>query len=81
MNVNSYGYSPNSFTVKQGVPVRWVVKGENVFGCQGSLRGSAIGLQKTLQTGENLIEFTPLEEGLIAFSCSMGMFRGNFIVM
>ena len=81
MTVDSYGYFPNSFTVKQGIPVRWVVKGKNVFGCQGFLQAPAIGLRKTLSTGENIIEFTPQEKGTIAFSCSMGMFRGSFIVI
>ncbi|MEK7070741.1 MAG: sulfite exporter TauE/SafE family protein [Patescibacteria group bacterium] len=81
MNVDSYGYSPSSFTIKKDVPVRWIVNGKNVFGCQGSLQVPAIPLQKTLATGENIIEFTPKEKGLIAFSCSMGMFRGNFLVI
>ncbi|OGK19606.1 hypothetical protein A2779_03680 [Candidatus Roizmanbacteria bacterium RIFCSPHIGHO2_01_FULL_40_98] len=81
MSVNARGYSPNSFTVKKNVPVRWIVKGEDVLGCQGSLQAPALGLRKTLTTGENIIEFTPKETGLIAFSCSMGMFRGNFLVI
>ncbi len=81
MSVDAKGYTPNTFTVKKGVLVRWVVKGKNVFGCQGSLQAPAIGLRKTLATGDNVIEFTPKETGLIAFSCSMGMFRGNFLVI
>lgn len=81
MSVDSYGYSPNSFTVKKGLPVRWIVNGKNVFGCQGFLQAPALGLRKTLTTGNNVIEFIPQEKGLIAFSCSMGMFRGAFVVI
>ncbi len=81
MNVDARGYSPNSFTIKKDVPVRWIVNGKDVLGCQGSLQAPALGLRKTLATGENIIEFTPRETGLIAFSCSMGMFRGNFLVI
>jgi uncharacterized protein len=81
MEVNGKGYFPNSFVVKKDVPVKWVIKGENVFGCQGFLTVPKIGLSRTLEIGENIIEFTPKEKGSILFSCSMGMFRGNFTVI
>jgi sulfite exporter TauE/SafE len=80
MNVNSYGYSPNLFALKKGVPVKWVINGENVFGCQGYLVAPKLGIQKALAYGENIIEFTPDEEGTINFSCGMGMYRGRFEV-
>lgn len=76
MNVNSSGYTPNNFTVKSGVPVKWIMNGENVFGCQGLVLAPKLGMQKTLEKGENTYEFTPTEKGPIVFSCSMGMFRG-----
>ncbi len=80
MNVNSYGYSPNVFTLKKGIPVKWIINGENVFGCQGYLVAPKLGIQKTLAYGENIIEFTPIEEGTINFSCAMGMYRGRFLI-
>jgi len=80
MNVNRYGYSPNVFTIKKGVPTKWVINGENVFGCQGYLVAPRLGIQKALAYGENIIEFTPDEEGTINFSCGMGMYRGRFEV-
>ncbi|QQG44160.1 MAG: sulfite exporter TauE/SafE family protein [Candidatus Roizmanbacteria bacterium] len=81
MNVNSSGYSPNLFTVKSKVPVRWVIKGQNVFGCQGFLVVPKLGVQKLLERGDNIIEFTPEEIGRISFSCGMGMYRGSFDVI
>ena len=81
MTVNSSGYYPNTFTIKKGVPVRWEIKGENVFGCQGFLVMPGMGIQKTLAAGKNVIEFTPDKEGELGFSCSMGMYRGRFIVV
>lgn len=81
MNVNSTGYSPNSFTVKKNLPVKWIINGENVFGCQGFLQAPKLAVTRVLQLGENVIEFTPKEEGFINFSCSMGMFRGAFNVV
>lgn len=80
MNVNSNGYSPNVFTLKKGVPTKWIINGENVFGCQGYLVAPKLGIQKALTAGETVIEFTPEEEGTINFSCGMGMYRGRFEV-
>lgn len=81
MNAGVSGYYPNTFTVKQGVPVRWIVNGQNVYGCQGELVAPKIAVQKVLKVGENVIEFIPEEKGLIAFSCAMGMFQGRFNVI
>ena len=81
MNVTAQGYSPNSFTVKQGVPVRWEINGANVFGCQVSLVAPKANLQATLKQGSNVLEFTPKEKGPLNFSCGMGMYKGSFTVM
>ncbi len=80
MTVNRNGYNPNVFSLKKGIPVKWVINGENVFGCQGYLVVPKLGIQKTLAYGENTIEFTPEKEGTINFSCGMGMYRGRFVV-
>ena len=80
MTVNRDGYSPNVFTIKKGIPTKWIINGENVFGCQGYLIAPKLGVQKTLTSGENIIEFTVEEEGIINFSCGMGMYRGRFEV-
>jgi sulfite exporter TauE/SafE len=81
MTVDQKGYSPNIFKVKEDLPVRWVINGKNVFGCQGSLVASKIHVNMTLSEGENIVEFTPKEKGDIAFSCSMGMYRGKIEVI
>jgi len=81
MTVNSSGYTPNFFTIKKGLPVKWLINGENVYGCQASFVVPSLGIQKTFQPGENVIEFTPKEAGTINFSCGMGMYRGSFEVI
>lgn len=81
MNVNAKGYEPSNITVKQGIPVKWIINGENVFGCQGSLIAPKAGIQAVLKTGENIYEFTPKDKDPLAFSCSMGMVRGQFNVI
>jgi Cu+-exporting ATPase len=37
MNVTASGFEPSIFTVKQGVPVKWVINGENVTGCTSTV--------------------------------------------
>lgn len=75
------GYSPSQFTVQAGVPVKWIVNSTNQFTCASTIIASKLGVRKNLVAGENVIEFTPKEVGQIPFSCSMGMYRGNFTVV
>ena len=81
MKVNSSGYQPNLFTIKKNIPVRWLINGEDVYGCQGYFVVPSLGIQENLKPGENKIEFTPRETGTINFSCGMGMFRGQIEVI
>lgn len=74
------GYSPNVFTVKKGQPVKWIIKSTTSLSCAAYLVVPKYGISKSLKTGENIITFTPTEIGEIPFSCSMGMYRGKFIV-
>lgn len=81
MDVRSSGYVPAAFTVRKGVPVRWVINGVEVEGCNGAIVSRQLGISQNLRTGENVITFTPKQTGTIAFSCPMGMYRGSFTVV
>lgn len=81
MTQGGSGYSPNQFTVKKGITVRWVINSTNQFTCASYLRMPAYGISQPLKAGENIIEFTPTQTGQILFSCSMGMYRGAFTVI
>lgn len=81
MDVVSSGYIPNYFSVKKGIPVKWIVNGKNVFGCQGYFVVPSLNIQKALEPGENIFEFTPKEPGFINFSCGMGMYRGRIEII
>jgi len=80
MMVDYRGYTPSTFKLAKGVPVRWVIDGTGASGCTGEIIVPDLGIRKELSPGENIIEFTPEEEGIINFSCWMGMVRGKFIV-
>ncbi len=81
MTQGGSGYFPNQFTIQAGVPVKWIINSTSSYTCASSLIASKIGVRKNLAAGENVIEFTPKEIGQIPFSCSMGMYRGNFTVV
>lgn len=81
MTQTSSGYSPNSFTIKKGIAVKWIVTSEDAFTCAASIVSSKLGIRKNLEAGENIIEFTPTETGQVRFTCSMGMYSGVFNIV
>lgn len=80
MRVTGSGFSPNVLKIKRGVPVRWVIKGENVTSCTNKIIVPSLNISKNISYGDNVVEFTPTKAGEIPFSCWMGMVRGKFIV-
>lgn len=80
MNVDASGYSPNSFVIKQGIPVKWNINVQQLTGCNSELIMGAYGIDIRLKQGLNTVQFTPNKAGTIQFSCGMGMLRGSFIV-
>lgn len=81
MTQDTSGYHPNTFLVKKDIPVRWVIDSKDPNTCAASIVSDKLNVRKNLHPGENIIEFTPKEEGIIRFSCSMGMFTGSISVV
>lgn len=80
MDQNGSGYSPSSFTVKANIPVRWVIHSKSQS-CSASINAPKLGISEQLNSGDNIIEFTPKNSGTFAFSCFMGMYRGEIRVV
>lgn len=80
MEVNRYGWSPDKFVLKKGVPVRWVIEGKEINGCNNAIQVPKLGLNFDIEYGEQVVEFTPTEEGVVSWSCWMGMIPGVFVV-
>lgn len=80
MDVTKYGWQPNQFVLKKGVPVKWVINGKELTRCNSAIQVPKLGLRFEIKPGEQVIEFTPTEEGVISWSCWMGMIPGTFIV-
>lgn len=75
------GYHPDALpALAVGVPTRLIIDSQNSFSCASSFVIPEFGIQKRLTPGENVIEFVPTRKGTIAFSCSMGMYRGALTV-
>ncbi|MFB3160501.1 sulfite exporter TauE/SafE family protein [Neobacillus sp. 179-J 1A1 HS] len=75
MTANVYGYTPKTLYVQKGMPLKWVINGEEITGCNNTIVVPGMDIEQKLQSGNNLIEFTPGSEDL-NFSCWMGMKRG-----
>mgnify|MGYP003393874439 CR=1 FL=1 len=79
MTASGYTYTPNRFTVVEGVPVEWQIDGGNAAGCGKVVVMPSLGISKYLSPqGITTITFTPTQTGDIPFNCSMGMMtRGS----
>lgn len=75
MTANNNGYTPNAFYVQKGMPVKWIINGEQLNSCNNAIVASSVGVEQKIKKGENIVEFTPGDKD-INFSCWMGMIRG-----
>jgi sulfite exporter TauE/SafE/plastocyanin domain-containing protein/copper chaperone CopZ len=75
MTADNNGYTPNAFYVQKNMPVKWIVTGSQLNSCNNAIVVPSLNIQKTLKSGENIIELTPNDKD-INFSCWMGMIRG-----
>lgn len=77
ITVRPNGYSPNYFQVKAGLPVKLNLITTEGLGCTSVFKIPSLGITKALQKDSiESVEFTPTTLGKIAFTCSMGMYRG-----
>ncbi|MDD4690526.1 MAG: sulfite exporter TauE/SafE family protein, partial [Eubacteriales bacterium] len=77
---------PNSFTpivVQKGIPVRWVINADpaNLNECNKAIHSSKFRIEQELSQGENIVEFTPQEEGEFVYTCWMGMIKSKITVV
>lgn len=81
MTVFAVDYSPSSFKVKAGVPVKWEITSSGQPGCAAGAvfaNGLVDGpIYLNPRQGEvKVVEFTPQKPGVYKFNCSMNMARG-----
>ena len=80
MEVDRYGWNPDTFVLQKDVPVKWIIDGQELNGCNNAIQVPEYGLEFDIKPGEQIIEFTPTKSGDVRWSCWMGMIPGQFIV-
>ena len=75
MTVSNRGFTPNAFYVQKGIPVKWIIDGQEMNTCNNAIIIPSINKEMKINKGENVLEFTP-EEKDMNFSCWMGMING-----
>jgi uncharacterized protein len=80
MDVDRYGWSPDTFSLKKGVLVRWEIDVKELTGCNNEIIVRDYDLDVKLNKGMNVVEFVPDEAGTVRWSCWMGMIPGTFII-
>ena len=77
-----YGSYP-TITVQAGMPVTWTFHAdeEKINSCNGAFVIPEYGIRVTVQPGDNVITFTPEEEGTVPYYCWMGMIRSSIRVV
>lgn len=79
--LSSSSYEP--ITVTAGIPVVWTIQAADgtITGCNNRLIIPAYNIEKKLEVGDNVIEFTPSKTGIVPYSCWMGMIRSQITVV
>lgn len=74
-------YTP--IVVQKGIPVYFIIKADpsNLNSCNNILTIPEYGIEKVLEPGKNIIEFTPQKTGIIPYSCKMGMIKSKIRVV
>ncbi len=76
------GYTTDTKKIKKGVPVKLTINSKNVQSCARSFVIPSLNINKVLPiNGNEVIEFTPSEIGMLNFSCGMGMYTGAFEII
>lgn len=81
MDVLKTKFSPNKFTLRKGIPVKWVIDAKEINDCNKAIVVPKYDLKIEFKPGNQIVEFTPTETGVIPWSCWMGMIPGTFIVV
>ncbi len=80
MTQSSSWYSPEVIKIKPNTKIKWHIKGTNPYSCSVQLLVPSLDINKTLDNGDNLIEFISPKEWEIPFSCWMWMYNWKLVV-
>ncbi|MBI2404592.1 sulfite exporter TauE/SafE family protein [Candidatus Gottesmanbacteria bacterium] len=82
ISVSDRVYSSMVRKLKVGVPVELSLTTNQVNGCTRSFVIPSLSIAKVLpETGIEVVAFTPMKTGTLAYTCGMGMYTGTFEVI
>ncbi len=78
ITITNNGYVPNNLDIKAGEEITLTIKNDNAYSCAQAFTIPKFGIEKIVPPGtQEVVKFTaPDDLGKIAFTCSMGMYRG-----
>ena len=80
MELTHKGFVPDRFALRKGVPVKWIIEGKNLTYCHHPIVVLTMGLEFDIHPGENIIEFTPEQTGIMNWGCGEDRAPGVFLV-
>ncbi len=81
ISVSKDGFSPSSISVEEGFPVTLIFTRKDKQGCGNKVVFPSLNIKKNLPVGKPVtVKITPDKSGDIAFTCGMGMMKGNIVV-
>lgn len=81
MTQGAGGYEPAETVLFAGIPTTWVIDGTSPLDCSAFLRVPDLGIEVDLRQGPNTVALPALDAGEVPFTCVMGMYSGNLIVV
>lgn len=75
------GYEPADTVLYAGMPTTWLIEGTSQLYCSAFMRVPTLGLDVTIAPGSNSVALPALDEGVVPFTCVMGMYSGNLIAI
>jgi sulfite exporter TauE/SafE len=81
ITVSSHGYTSDTRVLKKGVPVVLTLQTKNSYSCANAFTIPSMNMTQMLPAnGTETVTFTPEKSGKLVYSCTMGMYRGEFMV-
>ena len=81
MDLSKGASGKGAIVLQKGVPVKWKIRNPEAQSCVSEVVVPKLGLDIPIKKGEQVVEFTPHQEGVITWSCNMGMTTGSFVVV
>lgn len=81
MTQNPRGYEPADTVMYAGFPTKWVIDSTSPYDCSAFIRMPDLDVRVNLAKGLNTVDLPALDPGVVPFTCVMGMYSGNLIVV